>query len=179
LRSPPNSNKNKFEFEAFNQWFRITAMSKSRGTAIGNIDTSTLAADKMAELTVKTEEGFTARKLMDGLRQKPDALAFATRCANNLAGRRGVFFSRDGGHIGSGPPNVAENDHIYVLDGVEAPMILLLLQDTDWTRDGGGGDGVALRRYTVVGAAYVCGFGNLARFKAGDGEHDWKDIILT
>jgi hypothetical protein len=135
------------ESDAFGQWYRISANTHAASTAQPS------SGDAQAQM------------LLASLGQATDALAFATRCAIQLAGRREVFFSLDG-HIGTGPPRTAEDDMIFILNGVDMPMIL---------RETGTEPG----RYTVLGPAFVCGLTDLAGYEPKSGNRGWEDIILT
>lgn len=126
--------------EVFNQWYRITMSGE-------------VTSD--AELLARPPPVDT----------QAQALAFAARCAKQLAGRRGFFFSRDG-HIGSGPPDTTDGDMIFVINGVRTPMIL---------REIGAGSG----RYKVLGAAFVCGMMDLETFKPGEDGRQWQNVVLV
>ncbi len=137
------------ELGLFNQWCRI--MTSSSDVADGARSVS--SADGQAPTPWDTFD------------RNPQVLCFAIRCINRLAGRRGLFFSRDG-HIGSGPARATGGDLICILDGVGAPMVL---------RAAGAGSG----KYTVVGPAFVYGFNNLANFKPGPRHGQWQSVVLV
>ncbi len=168
---PPDGHSNEDESNGFNQWFRtMTSTTSNRATPDdGKSAPRTATGPSPAE-----EEEDGRARLLSSLGQKPAALAFATRCAGRLAGRRGVFFSRDGGHVGSGPPATAEGDALFVLDGVDAPMILRPAEDA-----GRSGSSEQKPHYTVLGPAFVYGFTDLEGFDLADHGGDWLSIVLT
>ncbi len=132
--------------EGFNHWYRI---------AVDEALQPALSADARAQ------------RLLDILGGDTEALVFAIRCIERLAGRRGLFFSRDG-HIGSGTPSVAKDDVIFILDGVKAPMIL---------RTAGAGAG--LEKYTVVGPAFIRAYLDLSTFQPAGINREWQSVVLV
>lgn len=65
----------------------------------------------------------SVESLLASLGAKPKALEFAVQACDRIAGRRSVFHSKNG-HIRSGPPETAEGDEIFVLNGMQWPVIL-------------------------------------------------------
>jgi hypothetical protein len=70
------------------------------------------------------DPGTCSIALLEAVMDHPGALAFAIKTCNELAGKRTLFFSRDG-HLGCGPAIMAQGDKITLLSGIIAPMILL------------------------------------------------------
>jgi len=105
--------------------------------------------NQLYRLMVECEDGpresFTQRLLV-ALLGNQDALTAAISFVDRLAGKRNLFYSRDG-HIGTGPPGMMEGDHIVVLEGVPYPMMLRTSQSED-----------GVDWYTVVGPAFVPGY---------------------
>lgn len=124
--------------------------------------------------------------ILESLRGRPAALAFAIKCVNELVGKRGVFFT-EGGRIGSGPTEMAEGDKILLLEGVAPPMVLHESGVADSKKNTEGAapptvvheSGVADPKenvkYTVVGPAFMTGFMD---WKIGRSKSNLKDIIL-
>lgn len=124
----------------FNLWYRALESSRLANNA------------QRMGLSAETQ----AQAIMDCLSNKPKTLDFAVRIIESLSGRRGVFFSQDG-HVGSGPPGVAEGDVMAILDGVCTPTILRRAGAGTGSPAGSNADSEP-DRYKVLGPAFVCGF---------------------
>ncbi|KAK0641344.1 hypothetical protein B0T16DRAFT_393640 [Cercophora newfieldiana] len=137
---PDGDHDNKFE--SFNRWYRIMVE-----TFQGH-QNSPSSTDNFATAIIPV------------LSKDSAAIGYAVDCVNGLAGKRGLFFSRDG-HFGTGPVDATVGDDIVALDGVGAPMIL--------RKDPGGGS-------IVIGPAFVPGLSFMTE-KENERER-WEDVIL-
>ncbi|KAK5651231.1 hypothetical protein OQA88_12695 [Cercophora sp. LCS_1] len=87
-------------------------------------------------------------------------LKYAASCTNQLAGRRGLFFTREG-QFGTGPTEAAKGDKLVVIDGVSLPMVLRQQSE---------------RQYLVLGPAYVLGLAFVSEVESP--EKGWEDKPL-
>jgi len=151
--------------DAFNLWYQ--AMLKSQKLAYlqtqeegGGLASNSLSYSALDVLyTLDTFTKFLRRELLS--QQK--ALRFAFDCVNQLAGKRGLFYSVQG-HIGTGPVNAVKGDNIVVLHGPTMAMI---------TRTEAEG------RHVVVGPAYVPGLTFMNEHRDKSRRYTWEDITLV
>ena len=143
----------------FDRWYRIMleSLELARLKAQEDSKPGTPASySQLYSLEALTE--FLSPRLLDDL----EVLKYAIDCVNQLAGKRSLFYSRDG-HIGTGPPGTTPGDNIVVFDGISTPMI---------TRSGAEGN------QTVVGPAYAPGLIHVT--EANDTRKlRWEDITLV
>lgn len=150
-----NTDPDSDEMDGFNIWYQIMRTSR---VAIGG-------------RRIGSSSSTRVRGIMDALGTSPKALDFATRCVRRLAGRRGVFLTRNV-YIGSGAHGAAEGDQIALLNGLCAPMILRRM-------DGVAGTGSC--KYKVIGPAFVTGFedlDNVMKHKYPDDSSLWRSVTL-
>lgn len=142
----------------FKVWYKFMLESQRLARLKTQEDSKAMAlAAHSHSYTPETLAEFLCPRLLSN----PEALKYAISCGNELAGKRGLFYSLHG-CSGTGPPAAAPGDNIVVFDGLPVPMI---------TRSDAEG------RQTVIGPAYVPGLTHMREAK--DNQYKWKDITLV